>query len=209
MIKKVLQHTLEKLPFQRVVLYLIVIGFLPTLFTGLYYFKKKREWDEVSEEIRTIHYLTETKARKQYFNTLVRHIYAESDPLYLENQLEPLAFLKKEKEKLEQLLQSPTFIGNEAAEKRYAHLTSAANHLEFLQGSPQIGEGIQESICSLSHPVQVDSNDLKEILSRIEGNRKGKPQLLITEFKLSKRPFPSGNEVFELNVKLLRREFPS
>lgn len=205
--KTFLKKLLDNLPFNRVMIYLIALGFLPALFTAFHYAKKKRAWDEVSEQINAIHHLSETKARKQFFNTIVRNAYAETDPLYLENHLEPLTFLKKERETLEQLLRSPTFTGNESAEKRYAHLTSNANRLEFLQGSPQAAEGIQEAVCWLSHPVEIDSHDLKEILSRLEGNRKGKPQLLITDFKCNKKTLLSGNEVFELNIKLLKREF--
>ena len=207
MIKSFLKKISSNLPFNRAMIYLVVIGFLPVVFTAFHYAQKKREWDAVSQQISSIHYLSECKARKQYFNTIVRNAYSESDPLYLENQLEPLSFLKKERETLEQLLQSPTFTGNEAAEKRYAHLTSHANRLEFLQGSPQAAEGIQETVCWLSHPVEMDSQDLKEILTRLEGNRKGKPQLLITDFKCHKKTLLSGNEVFELNIKLFKREF--
>ena len=205
----IFKKILNRLPFNRVLIYLVVLGSLPVLFTAFHYLHMQREWDEVAQQIQSIHHLSETKARKQYFNNVVRNAYAETDPSYLENYLETLSFLKKERENLEQLLQSPTFTGNEAAEKRYAYLTSQANRLEFLQGSPQAAEGVQEAFCLLSHPVQIDSHDLKEILNRIEGSRKGKPQLLITEFKLNKKTLLSGNEVFELNVKLLKREFPS
>lgn len=207
--KSVLKKLLESLPFNRVMIYLIVLGFLPGVFAAFHYTQKKKAWNAVSEQINAIHYLSETKARKQYFNTIVRNTYTETDPLYLENQLEPLSFLKKERENLEQLLQNPTFTGNEAAEKRYAYLTSHANRLEFLQGSPLASEGIQETVCWLSHPVEIDSYDLKELLARLEGNRKGKPQLLITDFKCQKKILLSGNEVFELNIKLLKREFHS
>ncbi len=206
---KFLKKLSLNLPFNRALIYLVVIGFLPLVFMVFHYTQKKREWDAVSEQINAIHHLSESKARKQYFNTIVRNAYSESDPLYLENQLEPLSFLKKERETLQQLLQSPTFTGNEAAEKRYAQLTSHANRLEFLQGSPQATEGIQETVCWLSHPVEIDSHDLKEILNRLEGKRKGKPQLLITDFKCHKKTLLSGNEVFELNIKLFKREFHS
>ena len=206
--KSFLKELSQKLPFNRVMIYLAVLGSLPIIFTAFHYLQKNREWDVVSEQINAINYLSETKARRQYFNTIVRNVYADSDPLYLENQLESLTFLKKERETLEQLLQSPTFTGNESAEKRYSHLTSSGNRLEFLQGSPQISEGIQETVCWLSHSVEMDSHDLKELLTRLEGNRKGRPQVVITDLKCQKKSLLSGNEVFEVNIKLLKREFP-
>jgi hypothetical protein len=197
------------LPTRRIVIYLIILGFLPSFFALFHYTSKKKEWEAVSERILSIQHLAETKARKQYLNTIVRNAYLEADQLYLENQLEPISFLKKEKETLEQLLKSPAFTGNEGAEKRYSFLSSKANRFQWVQGSAQVAEGVHEVTCLLSHPVEVDGHDLKEILTRIEGNRKGKPQLLITDFKLNRQIRMSGNEVFELNMKLLKREFHS
>lgn len=197
------------LPIQRLFFYLLFLGCLPIVFTFFHYAKKQKEWKSVSEKIADAHRLSLTAARKQSLNTVVRRTHAEAEQLYLENQLESLAFLKKERETLQTLLRSPTFTGNEAAEKRYAFLTSKANRFDWIQGRIQASDGIQESEFHLSHPVEVDAHDLKEVLQRIEGNRKGKPQLLLTDLKLIKKELKSGNEVFELNMKLLKRDFHS
>jgi hypothetical protein len=204
-----IKNPLTTLPLNRLLIYLMILGVLPLIFAGFHYAKKKKEWEEVSQQILRIHHISTTAARKQSLNTIVRRIYSEADQFYLENQLETMSFLKKEGETLQQLLKSPTFTGNEAAEKRYAYLTSHANQFEWIQGSVQTVEGIQECDTFLAHPVEIDALDLKEILLRIEGNRKGKPQLIITDFKLNKKALSSGNEVFELNMKLLKREFHS
>jgi hypothetical protein len=204
-----LKVVLAKLPFQRMLIYLIILGLLPSAASALYYTQKKREWDTICQQLQAVHSLSLSKARKQYGNMIVRNAYSEVDQTYLENHLESFSFLKKERETLEQLLQNPTFTGNESAEKRYAFLTSHANRLEFMPANPEVGDGIQESHFWLSHPVEMDAHDLKEILTRIEGNRKGKPQLLITDFKFNKKTLLSGNEVLEVNLKLLKREFHS
>jgi len=195
------------LPINRLLVYLIILGFLPVIFTTFHYIQKKKEWEAVSQQVLNIHYLSASAARKQSLNTAVRHVYSETDQFYLENHLEPIHFLKKEKETLEQLLKNPTFTGNESAEKRYTFLTSGANQMKFIQGSVQTAERIQEADLILSHPVEIDTHDLKEILMRIEGGRKGKPQLIISDFKLNKKECANGNEVFELHMKLLKREF--
>jgi hypothetical protein len=202
-IKKLIQI----LPFNRLLLYIIVLGFIPASIAFLHFYQQKKEWDKIDEKIRSIHGMSEARVRKQYQNIIVRNAYSEADQFYLENQLESLFFLKKEREALEHLFHSPTFTGNEAAEKRYALITSQANRFAFMQGSPQSGEGIHESLCALSHPVEIDTNDLKEILNRIEGNRKGKPQFIIIDFKLNKKTHTHGNEVYELNLKFKKREF--
>jgi hypothetical protein len=202
-----LQKLFNRIPINRLVTYLILLGFFPTIFATLHFYLKKNEWNDVLEKVGEIHEISETRVRKQYLNTIVRNTYCEVDQFYIENQLESLCFLKKEKERLEQLFQSPTFTGNEAAEKRYALISANANRFAFTQGNAQIAEGIHETACTLSHPVEVDTNDLKEILNRIEGVRKGKPQLIITDFKLNKKSQVNGNEVYELNLKFKKREF--
>jgi hypothetical protein len=202
-----LKKHLNALPLNRLLIYLTLLGFLPLFFTVFHYSKKKNDWDGVAQQILNVQHFTANVARKQATNRAVRAIYRDAEQFYLENQLEPLVFLKKEKEALEHLLLSPTFTGNEAAEKRHAFLTSNSNRFEWIQGSLQASEGIEQADVLLAHSVEIDANDLKEILMRIEGSRKAKPQLIITDFKLNKKELSNGNEVFELNMKLLKREF--
>ena len=204
-----MKNLVSKLPLNRLVTYLVLLGFFPACFALFHTLEKKKEWEAVSERLLVVQNLSESKARKQYLNNIVRQNFADADPLYLENQLEALPFLKKERETLEKLIQSPTFTGNESAEKRYSFLASKANHLEFIQGSLHSAEGVEEAVCHLSHPIEMDTQDLKEVLTRIEGSRKGRPQLIITDFKLLKKAHANGNEVFEVNMKLLKREFHS
>lgn len=203
MVKKIF----SKLPLNRLLVYLVILGFLPIACSVFYYAKKNREWEFISQRIANVRSLAANSARKQSLNKTVRAVYADAEQFYLENQLESLTFLKKEKEALEQLFHNPTFTGNEAAEKRYAFLSSPSNQLEWIQGSSQAAEGTQQTDVLQAHSVEIDAYDLKEILMRIEGNRKGKPQLLITDFRLNKKELSNGNEVFELTMKLLKREF--
>ncbi|MCC5832183.1 MAG: hypothetical protein JJU12_03980 [Chlamydiales bacterium] len=197
----------HSIPFSRLVLYIVLTGILPLFFTGYLYTREKNEWNAVADRIIEVHNLSEQKARKQSLNKAVRKKYRDADYLYLDNEIEPLLFLKKEREALENLIQTPSFTGNEGAERRYAFLLGEANRLRFTEGSVHSWEGVQETAEIQAHPVEVDTSDLKEILARIEGNRPGKPLLLITDFKLNKKAHPNGNQVFELNLKLLKREF--
>ncbi len=87
-------------------------------------------------------------------------------------------------------------------------MTGPANRIQFTEGASQNGEGFVETIEIMSHPVEIDDQDLKEILNRIEGIRPGKPQLIISDFKLVRKALSGGNEVFETHLKLLKREYP-
>lgn len=195
------------IPLSRLTLYIAIAALLPLFFVGYFYSKEKNEWNAVADQIMAVHSLSEKKARKQSLNNAIRKKYSDADCFYLDNQVESLAFLKKEREALENLIHNPSFTGNEAAEKRYAFLLGEVNRLKFTEGSVQSGEGLQETTEIQAHPIEVDTQDLKELLARLEGNRPGKPQLLITDFKLNKKMHSNGNQVFELNLKLLKREF--
>ncbi len=197
----------DSIPFSRLLIYIALLGLMPLFVVGWHYTKEKAKWKTITERIMTIHSLSEKKARRQSLNTAVRTIHAKADSFYLDNQVESLKLLKKEREALENLIHNPSFTGNEATEKRYTFLNGEANRLKFTDGAILSGDGLQETIETQAHPVEVDTHDLKEILARVEGNRPGKPQLLITDFKLHKKAHSNGNQVFELNLKLLKREF--
>ncbi len=198
---------LNKIPPNRLIIYLLILGLAPLFFIGYQCTQKCNGWNLIAERLQAVQSAAHTQARKQLINEVVRQTYSNADQFYLENQLEPLCFLKKESDALEKLIQNPSFTGNEAAEKRYHYLSSSSNKLEFAAGTAQSGEEFQESLYHLTHPVEIDAHDIKEILTRIEGKRKTKPQLLITDFKIQKQVHTNGSEVFALTMKLLKREF--
>ncbi len=198
----------NNIPISRLVAYIIALCLLPLFFIGYFYIKQQSEWDEVLNKIAAVHSFSEHKARKQALNMAVRAKYSQADDFFLDNQVESLTLLRKEREALENLIQNPSFTGNEAAEKRYTFLAGEANRIQFTQGSVHTGEGgVQETAEILAHPVEANASDLKELLARIEGERPGKPQLLVTDFWLKRKAHSNGNEVFEINLKLLKREF--
>ena len=67
---------------------------------------------------------------------------------------------------------------------------------------------------TLVHPIEVNVDDIQEILSGIEGVIIGPyepppnpPQLLMLDFKIDRKGISEKNEVYGLNLKLLKREF--
>lgn len=192
---------------QRFVFYIALVALLPLVGVAYWYHFEKSGWESVKDELFATHFLAEQKARSQAVNLTVRAQYLEADPLYIDNTLEQLSLLGKEKEALKALMDSPSFTGNEAAEKRYAFITGGANRLHFREGLIQSADGIQETPESLTHPVELDTGDLQNVLRAVEEQREGQPQLLITDLILHKKTQPSGNEVFECTLHLLKREF--
>ncbi|NGX61888.1 MAG: hypothetical protein K940chlam9_01379 [Chlamydiae bacterium] len=197
----------DSIPFSRLLVYLVILGLLPLFGVGFFHIKQKKAWEEVETTLYSVYSTSQKQARKEAQNQSIRKAYASSDPLYIEQKLESLSFLQKEQKALRHLFDTPHFTGNEAAEKRYLFLTEKANQLAFTQANTQSGPGFQESLQTLVHPVEIDSQDLRELLHKIEGDKAGKPQLIITDLKLSRKSYSNQNEVFGCAVKIVKREF--
>ncbi|MFZ0564757.1 MAG: hypothetical protein WAM28_00975 [Chlamydiales bacterium] len=198
---------LDSISVSRWILYLVILGLFPLVYVGYDFLKKKQKWESVLHRVATVRRLSETKERRQSVNHLIREKYADVDSFYIDKELESLSFLEKERESLEKILQSQTFTGNEWVENRFAFISGGKNSLQFVEEELQLGEGFQESIETLSHPVEVDSNDLKNILTGIETYSQRQPQLIITDFMFKRKSNPEGSEVYELTTKFLKREF--
>ncbi len=92
------------------------------------------------------------------------------------------------------------------------HLESL-NGFRFSEEVVRTGEGIQEVEEVQIHPVQVDDEDLKRILSVVESVQIGpytplenSPQLIIKQFNLTKKSQNPQESIFILNMQLIKRE---
>jgi hypothetical protein len=98
--------------------------------------------------------------------------------------------------------------------RRQQHHTSGQNAISFVEGSVKAYSDFQETQESLAHPVEADFNDIKAILSRIEGVPfddetelpQNRPHLIITDWKMEKKKGPT-QEVFVVDIKLIKREY--
>lgn len=194
-----------KIPFSRLVIYILLAGLLPLSVVGIYYLREKRAWSDVCQHIDATLAQSVQKSARQAINAAVRNKYKNGDPHFVE-KLEALNFLSKERSALEEFISKQSYTGGELFESRYRLLTSGENRLLFAEKEIQNGEGIRETLEVLTKPVEIDHDDLKNVLGLIEFESAGKPQLIITDFLLTKKKI-SGNEVFELNCSFLKREF--
>ncbi len=197
------------IPLPRVVLYLFIIGLIPVGYLVYDFSCSRKHHLALLSKIESVHASALQKKQKQALNLIVRQQYADSDPLFLERSLSHFKLLKKEKESLDTLLKNPAFIGSDEIEQRYHFLSSEKNRFRFSPSLPILQEGIQETEEPLSHPVEVDGKDLKEILYLIETKHPLQPQLLITDLQIQRKKNLFENEVFDLDFKILKREFVS
>ncbi len=197
----------------RLITSLVILGICPLLFIFWNFQLKKTDLMEVENLLDTIEKNIFIKEKKQFLNKTVRQHYRDADHFYLDKYIESLPLLEKETEALQKNASHPNYIPDEATKKRLEFLINS-NHLSFSEGKVQSNPYFQETLETLLQPVEINIEDLKKILTKIEGVSIGdfqvspqRPQLLITDFKIEKKRNLDKNEVFILNMKLLKREY--
>lgn len=204
---------LSQIPLNRLLLYVVLLGLLLPALSLLYFFSKKNSLESLHNNIQMVHLLATTRERKQAVNIAVRNNFRDADHFYIDKNLETLSFLDPEIEGLQKVLSNKNFPDDENIKKRLEFLTGPTNNMVFTEGVVQSTPQFQEVTESLVHPVEVNEEDLKIILARIEGTAIGnatpgpnRPQLIILDFKIEKKSI-LDNQVYFLNLKLLKREF--
>jgi len=204
---------LSQIPLNRLLLYVVLLGLLLPALSLLYFFSQKRGLESLHNNIQMVHLLASTRERKQAVNIAVRNNFRDADHFYIDKNLETLSFLDPEIEGLQKVLSNKNFPDDENIKKRLEFLTSPANNMVFTEGVVQSTPQFQEVTESLVHPVEVNEDDLKNVLARIEGTTIGstapgpnRPQLIILDFKIEKKSILE-NQIYLLNLKLLKREF--
>ena len=150
------------------------------------------------------------KNRKEQF--LAR--YSPSDPYFLDTHIESLNFLEDEKKDLKLWLAHQAIADKRDLQERLNFLNSEENALAFIEDQLDFSNAYKETVEKQRYPVQIDHRDLKRLLTLIEDiplsgalSKAQRPQLLITDFVLKKLQTPLQNEVFEVEMQLLKREF--
>lgn len=205
---------LSNIPQKRILLYMTLAGLLPLLFVVFTFWSKLSDVEQLENTIQEVELLHLNREKKQTLNTIVRNHYRDADHFYIDKNLETLTFLEPEIEALQKSLNQKNSAEDDQLKKRLEILTSPANQMAFSEGVVQSLPEFQETTETLTHPVEVDVENIKEILARIEGMDIGpyhpipnRPQLIILEFKIEKKKSIDKNEIFLLNMKLLKREY--
>ncbi len=207
-------NMLKNIPVSRAILYILCLGMLPFVFVVFLFFSQKNDLNELNEHIELLEHQAFIKERKQALNSTIQNHFRDADHFYIDKYLETLVFLEPEIDQLQKIVQDKNFADDEKIKKRLEFLSGEANSLVFSEGVVQTFPQFQETTETLVHPVEVNSLDIKKVLAKIEGTPLGeyragpsRPQLLITEFRLDKKKVNDKNEVYLLNLKLIKREF--
>ncbi|MFQ5753171.1 MAG: hypothetical protein ACE5HI_14355 [bacterium] len=209
----------SNIPQSRIILYLIIAGLVPIVFVATNLISKKNKVENLHKSLEYVKQFALDRKGKQSSNVTVIEHYKESDHFYIDKHLETLSFLDPEIETLQKIVNNKYFAGDENIKKRLEFLTGPGNALRFSEESVQTyppGKKpvFQETTASLVQKVELNLTDLKELLSLIEGEPIGpfkpgpnRPQFIILDFKLDKKEVTKNNDIFQLNMKLLKREY--
>lgn len=207
-------RALQNIPKERLILYFLFFASLPFCFLFFTFLSDKQELETFHHSLVELKEEAFLKEKKQAANKAVRMHFKGADHFYIDKNLETLIFLEPEIEQLQQIVQDPNFASDERLKKRLEFLTSPGNALVFSEGVVQKYPLFQETTETLVHPVEVNQKDVQKILSRVEGVSIGgnqplphRPQLIVLDFRLDKKKISENNEVFLLNMKLVKREF--
>ena len=202
------------IPPKRLLMYLMLLGTLPFMLVGLSLSSSFNQLNQIQNKLFSIQQAAFLKETKQSSNIAVIHHFHDTDHFYIDKNLETLSFLEQEIESLKQALDNPNFPADETLKKRIDFLSHNENKLMFTEGVVQSTPLFQEVTETLTHPVEINVLDIQKLLCRIEGVSingcmppPNRPQFIILDFKIDKKNTPNNNEVFSLNLKLLKREF--
>lgn len=202
------------IPQSRMILYILAAGFIPIFFTVFYLSGQITEADELKNSLILVETQAFNREKKQALNMTVKEHFKGADHFYVDKHLESLNFLAPETESLQKLVNNRYFAGDESVRKRLEHITGPGNSLLFSESNVQAYPFFQETTATLVHPIEVNINDLKKVLSLIEGRKIGphepapnRPQMIILDFKIDKKEASKNNEVLLLNMKILKREY--
>jgi hypothetical protein len=194
--------------------FLLFFSLAPILAATLFLFVKNMQIDALEERFemaaRKEKLAFERRQKKEKF----LQQYADSDPYFVNRQIESLSFLQKEKSLLESLLYHPASIDKQPLQERLLFIESGENKLSFVEENIRSSKEIKETEEKQRHPVQMEEEDLQRILSLLENVAIGSylptvqnPQILIRDFRMKKIKNPMQTESFEVEMELLKREF--
>jgi hypothetical protein len=204
----------ENISKTRLMIYGMLAGLLPFLLVLIHFFYEKGSVNDMRNNVEEMQQLALVREKKQALNMAVRNHFRDADHFYIDKYLETLTFLEPEVESIQKLISNKNFVGDDAVKKRLELLTGPGNSMAFSEGVVQASPTLHEVVETLVHPVEVNVSDLQKILSRIDGidiasHKPGpnRPQLIILDFRIDRKSITEKNEVFQLNLKLLKREF--
>jgi hypothetical protein len=188
---------------------------IPFFFSGTYLLNRYGSEQEL--EHRFIHATKKGKVameRKMRKDRFIKR-YSKADPFFLDKYIESLSFLQKERSIIQSMVDHPAVPTKEPFQERLEFLEGKKNRLAFTEENIRSSPRVKEMDEKQRHPIQINESDLQQLLTWIEDVPVGtclpvaphRPQLLIQDMKLRKIKNQINSELYEVDMKLLKREW--
>lgn len=201
------------IPFQRTLIYLLLLGLLPVLIVIGYYVVQETQIDLLEAELAVTLETAKKKNDENLYNKLVKKKFADCDHFYIDNSIESISLLNSEQIELKKISDHGILAHDPKILQRIAQFAKTENRVSFVESPVKNYSSFQETVETLSKPIEVDAQDIQQILCKIEGVPLGNfqpppnmPHLIITEFRLNKKPGPF-REYYMLQMKMVKREY--
>lgn len=184
---------------------------LPAIACLFWFQSKTDQLQELEQTIGILKTQAQEMSARQKKNDLYSAQIAEADRLYLDKHIESLTLLEPEMRRVQAMMKHQKESGPLA--RRLEFLRGGDNKICFVEEKRRSGGKMQEAEEKLHHAVEMNDEDLKKLLVLIEGVSinpyspiQGRPQMIIRDFELIKQTAPSEEEVYVVDLKLIKRE---
>ena len=202
----------EGISKSRLVIYLMILGTLPIFYLLWSERTESQRLTRLEQRIESAQQKAILRENKQAANLQVRNYYLNADRFYIDKLVESLRLLSEEQELLERIVSNSSVAPDPRIVRRLEQLK--ANKLEFSEGQVESYPFFNEIPESQARTVEIDTDDIRNILARLEGVVIGdaepgpsRPQIIITDFRLDRKRSGKDTELYSLNMKLIKREF--
>jgi hypothetical protein len=190
---------------------LLLAAPVPFLFFLFNFFFGLQKLEQLEEEMERIHMKMVVMQESQKKESALLSALKSPDPQYLDKHVETLTFLLPEIKKLETIqLENPE---EEQIAKRLQLLKNGGNRLRFSEEEIRANELFRETEEKQQQSIDINEEDLKKLLCLIEGvtiwpygPKEGRPQLIIKDFKLTRKELSPNEKVYVVMMQLIKRE---
>ncbi len=196
----------------RLIMYVMIAGLLPIFYVWWSTSSSNAQVERLISRIDTVQQVAFTHEQKLGPNRAIQAAYKDADRSYLDKYVESLNLLQAETALLQKALINPVVAPDPLTVARIEQLKK--NTIQFSEGTVESYPFFKEIPQSLARPVEVDVEDIRRILSEIEGQQIGtdepgpnRPQMIITDYKLERKVTPRQAQLYTLTIKLIKREF--
>lgn len=192
-------------------LLIMIAAPLPLLYFLTQFIFGMQELKTLDEEVERVHVKTVLHEESKRKESALFASLKNPDPHYLDKHVETLTFLLPEVKKFEAILTETP--GDEQISRRLQFLKDGGNRLAFSEEQIRNHEMFRETEEKQQHSIEMNEEDLKKLLCLIEGitiwpygPKEGRPQLIVTDFKMTKKELANQEKVFVVSMDILKRE---